>query len=164
MCALAIMTTAQAQTPPSVAAAAKAAYASIKNNFQKAAEKMPEEDYNFKPVDAVQTFGQRVAHIANQMGTCSALNGQRKPSSAAGKTSKKDLVAGLADSFAECDKVFDALTDANALETVNAGRGGPQSRIAVLYNLIAHDNEVYGAIAVYLRLKGIVPPSSEGGR
>ncbi|MGD1068944.1 MAG: DinB family protein [Bryobacteraceae bacterium] len=159
-----LVATAQAQTPPSVAAAAKAAYASIKDNFQKAAEKMPEENYSFKPVDAVQNFGQRVAHIANQMGTCSALNGQRKPSTAAGKTSKKDLVAGLADSFAECDKVFDALTDANALETVNPGRGGPQPRIAVLYNLIAHDNEVYGAIGVYLRLKGIVPPSSEGGR
>ena len=163
-CALAVVFMAQAQAPPSVAASAKAAYNSIKSNFQKAAEKMPEENYSFKPVDAVQTFGERVAHIANQMGTCSALNGQRKPSTAAGKTSKKDLVAGLADSFAECDKVFDALTDANALEPVTAGRGGPQPRIAVLYNLITHDNEVYGAVGVYLRLKGIVPPSSEGGR
>jgi len=162
--AVAGMIAAQAQGPPSVAASAKGAYNRIKTNFIKAAEKMPEENYSFKPVDAVQNFGERVAHIANQMGTCSALNGQRKPSTAAGKTTKKDLVAGLADSFAECDKVFDALTDANALEPVTAGRGGPRPRIAVLYDLITHDNEVYGAVGVYLRLKGIVPPSSEGGR
>jgi hypothetical protein len=163
-CALAglIAAQAQAQAPPSVAAAAKAAYGRIKTNFQKAAEKMPEENYSFKPVDAVETFGQRVAHIANQMGTCSALNGQRKASSATGKTAKKELVDGLAESFAECDKAFDALTDANALEPVAGGRGGPQPRIAVLYGLIAHDNEVYGAMGVYMRIKGIVPPSSEG--
>jgi hypothetical protein len=153
---------AQAQAPPSVAASAKRAYAAIKTNFTKAAEKMPEENYAFKPVDAVETFGQRVAHIANQMGTCSTLNGQRKESSATGKTAKKDLVAGLAESFAECDKAFDALTDANALEPVAGGRGGPQPRIATLYGIIAHDNEVYGAMGVYMRLKGIVPPSSEG--
>jgi hypothetical protein len=123
---------------------------------------MPEENYSFKPVDGVQTFGERVAHIANQMGTCSALNGQRKASSAAGKTAKKDLVEALSESFAECDKAFEALTDANALEPVAGGRGGPQPRISVLYGLIAHDNEVYGTMGVYMRLKSIVPPSSEG--
>jgi len=153
---------AQAPPAPSVAASAKRAYATIKTNFTKAAEKMPEENYSFKPVDAVETFGQRVAHIANQMGTCSALNGERKPSSVTGKTAKKDLVAGLAESFAECDKAFDALTDANALEPVGGGRGGPQPRIATLYGIVVHANEVYGAMGVYMRLKGLVPPSSEG--
>ncbi|MCU1329631.1 MAG: hypothetical protein JWN34_5001, partial [Bryobacterales bacterium] len=89
--------------PPSVAATLKSGYERIKTNFTKAAEKMPEADYNFKPAEGIETFGQRVAHIANQMGTCSAINGQRKPSSAAGKTAKADLVAALSESFAECD-------------------------------------------------------------
>jgi uncharacterized protein involved in copper resistance len=147
--------------PQSSATILKATYARIKTNFQKAAEKMPEENYSFKPADGVETFGQRVAHIANQMATCSAINGQRKPSSAAGKTAKADLVAALSESFAECDKTFDALTDANAMEAVSAGRG-MQPRINALYGVVVHANEVYGAMGVYMRVKGIVPPSSEG--
>src|SRR5215471_5636055 len=147
--AFACLLAAQDKAPPSSAQILKATYARIKTNFQKAAEKMPEESYNFKPVDGVETFGQRVAHIANQMGTCSALNGQRKPSIAAGKTSKADLVAALAESFAECDKAFDALTDANAMESVAAGRG-MQPRINALYGVVVHANEVYGAMGVYM--------------
>ncbi|HZL55698.1 MAG TPA: DinB family protein [Bryobacteraceae bacterium] len=153
---------AQAQQPASVATSAKGAYTRIKNNFVKAAEKMPEENYGFKPVDALETFGQRVAHIADpQLGTCTGLTGARKTGMAKSKTSKAELVAAIKESFDACDKAFDALTDANALEAVSAGRG-QQPRIAVLYGLIAHANEVYGAMGVYMRLKGIVPPSSEG--
>jgi uncharacterized damage-inducible protein DinB len=160
--ALAGATVMPAQTPPSAAAAVKAAYGRIKSNFQKAAEKMPEENYKFAPVEAIQTFGQRVAHIADaQTGGCSALTGERKTGTAKSKTSKADLVSALNESFAECDKAFDALTDANAMEAVTAGRG-QQARIAALYGIVVHANEVYGAMGVYMRLKGIVPPSSEG--
>ena len=153
----------QAQAPPQTAAAsAKAAYGRIKTNFQKAAEKMPEENYSFKPVDAVESFGQRVAHIADpQLATCTGMTGERKTGTAKSKTSKADLVAALSESFAACDKAFDALTDAHAMEPVAAGRG-QQARIAALYGLIVHANEVYGAMGVYMRIKGIVPPSSEG--
>jgi len=147
--------------PPSVAATLKGGYERIKTNFVKAAEKMPEENYNFKPAEGIETFGQRVAHIANQMGTCSAINGARKPSSAQGKTSKADLVAALKESFDECDKAFAALTDANATEAIAAGRG-QQPRVNVLYGIVVHANEVYGAMGVYMRAKGLVPPSSEG--
>ncbi len=153
---------AQAQAPASVAATAKAAYTRIKTNYIKAAEKMPEENYSFKPVDALETFGQRVAHIADpQLATCTGLTGERKTGTAKSKTAKADLVAALKESYDACDKAFDALTDANALEPVAAGRG-QQPRIAVLYGLIVHSNEVYGAMGVYMRIKGIVPPSSEG--
>jgi hypothetical protein len=151
-----------AQAPPSIAATAKGAYTRIKTNFQKAAEKMPEENYNFKPVPEVESWGQRVAHIADpQLATCSGMTGERKAGTAKSKTSKADLVAALSESFAACDKAFDALTDANAMEPIAAGRG-QQPRIAALYGLIVHANEVYGAMGVYMRLKGIVPPSSEG--
>jgi len=152
----------QAQTPPSVATAAKGAYNRIKTNFQKAAEKMPEENYGFAPAAGIETFGQRVAHIADsQMGTCSGMTGERKAGTAKSKTSKADLVAAMSESFAACDKAFDALTDANAMEAVAAGRG-QQVRIAALYGVIVHANEVYGAMGVYMRAKGLVPPSSEG--
>ena len=147
--------------PATASSILQGSYGRIKMNFQKAAEKMPEENYNFKPAEGIETFGQRVAHIANQMTTCSAINGQRKPSSAAGKTSKADLVAALAESFTECDKAFSTLTDANAMEPVAAGRG-MQPRINALYGVVVHANEVYGAMGVYMRAKGLVPPSSEG--
>jgi len=130
------------QQAPSVAASAKRSYTGIKNNFIKAAEKMPEENYSFKPADALETF-------------------ERKQGAAKATMSKAELVAAIKESFDACDKAFDALTDANALETVAAGRG-QQPRISVLYGLIVHANEVYGAMGVYMRLKGIVPPSSEG--
>ena len=150
-----------AQAPASAAAAVKAAYARIKSNFQKAAEKMPEASYGFAPTPSVETFGQRVAHIADsQMGTCTALAGERKMGVAKSKAAKADLLLALNQSFAACDKVFDELTDANALQSVSAGRG-QQARIAALYGIVVHANEVYGAMGVYLRLKGIVPPSSE---
>ena len=152
---------AQAQAPPSAAATLKGAYTRIKTNFIKAAEKMPEENYNYKPVDVLETFGQRVAHIADpQLSTCSGMTGERKMGTAKTKTSKADLVAALKESFDACDKAFDALTDANAMEAVAAGRG-QQVRIATLYGLVVHANEVYGAMGVYMRLKAIVPPSSE---
>jgi hypothetical protein len=147
---------------PSAAATAKAGYTRIKTNFQKAAEKMPEGDYAFAPATGIETFGGRVAHIADsQLGTCSAMTGERKAGKAKSMTKKADLVAALSESFAACDKAFDALTDANAMEAVAGGRG-PQVRIATMYGIIVHANEVYGAMGVYMRAKGIVPPSSEG--
>jgi hypothetical protein len=123
---------------------------------------MPEENYGYAPAAGIETFGQRVAHIADsQMGTCSGMTGERKAGTAKSKTAKADLVAALSESFAACDKAFDALTDANAMEAVTAGRG-QQVRIAALYGVIVHANEVYGAMGVYMRAKGLVPPSSEG--
>jgi len=152
-----------AQPPaPSAAASLKKSYSTIKTNFVKAAEKMPEENYSFKPVDAVETFGQRVAHIADpQLATCTGMLGDRKMGTAKSKTAKADLVAAIKESFDACDKAFDALTDANAMELIAAGRG-QQPRITALYGLVIHANEVYGAMGVYMRLKNIVPPSSEG--
>jgi uncharacterized damage-inducible protein DinB len=139
----------------------KQSYNSVKNNLLKAADKMPDENYSFKPTPEVQTWGQRVAHMADSnIGTCARLKGEQKSVGAASKTSKADLVAALKESFAYCDTVFDAATDADAVQMVNAGRG-QRSKISVLWGLVAHDNEVYGAMGVYMRLKGIVPPSSE---
>lgn len=140
----------------------KGAYTNIKNNFVKAAEKMTEENYSFKPTPDVQSFGQRVAHIADSnMRTCAAIKGEQKNLGAASKTSKADLVAAVKEAFAYCDGVYDSLTDAEATKMVNMGRG-QRSKIGAMWGLVSHSNEVYGAMAVYMRLKGVVPPSSEG--
>lgn len=148
-----------AQNP--VIAEQKAAYTNNKNNLIKAAEKMPEEAYGFKPTPEMETFAARMIHIANQIGTCSGLTGERKPNPATGKTAKADIVAGLKASFEACDAAWDAMNDTTAMETV-AGRGGTQrTKITALIGNTTHNTEMYGYISVYMRLKGVVPPTSD---
>jgi hypothetical protein len=150
----------QAQTNP-VIAEQKAAYTRLKTNLVKAAEKMPEDAYSFKPTPEMQSFGERVAHIAGQTGTCSGLTGERKSNPAQGKTSKADLVAALKASFDACDAAWDSMNDKTAMETI-AGRGGQQiSKISVLIGNNMHIQEMYGYISPYMRLKGVVPPTSD---
>lgn len=157
----------EAQSANPLSAEARWSYNSIKNNLLKLAEKMPADKYSFRPVPEVETFARRIAHIADaNMFVCSGLNGEQRRLGAASKTSKADLVAALKESFAYCDGVFDSLTDAKAVELVNSRLGGPfppeptRSRLATLYNLIRHSNEMYGYMAVYLRLNGVTPPTS----
>ncbi len=139
----------------------KQAYTNTKNKIIKAAEKMPDENYNFKATPDVRTFGGWIAHVADaQVRNCAAINGEQKTPGAASKTSKADLVAALKESFADCDKAYDSLTDATAAEMTKGAR--PRTKLGALTGNIAHDEEAYGSIAVYMRLKGLVPPSSEG--
>jgi len=152
----------QAQTASPLSVELKAAYTRVKTNFMKAADKMPEENYLFKPTPDMQSFGERVAHIAvSSIGPCSAMNGSPKTIDAKALKSKADVVAALKTSFDACDAAIDKMTDADAVTMMTGGRGGPRSKLATLYGLVAHDNELYGYICVYMRLKGIVPPSSE---
>ena len=151
-----------AQPVTSLITEARNSYNSVKNNLLKAADKMPEEDYSFKPTPELQTFGQRVAHVAGQIGQCSAVTGERKMSNANSKTAKTDLVAALKESFDACDAAWDSMNDKTAMDMV-AGRGGTQRpKLAVLIGNTLHIDEVYGTMTVYMRLKGLVPPSSEG--
>jgi hypothetical protein len=146
--------------PPGIAAETKQVYNAVKTNLLAAANAMPEANYSFAPVPEEMTFGAWVAHVADaQTGICSTLNGQTKRGDAASKTSKADLVAALQASFDECDKAYNALTDANATELVAYGRG-QNSRAGRLGYNSAHDQECYGSMAVYMRIKGIVPPST----
>jgi hypothetical protein len=150
-----------------LAMALQLSYEGIKADLIAEAERMPEADYGFKPgsMPEVRTFGQVITHVAaGQFGTCAAVKGV--PSPAAGRNlgqelnTKAESVKVLADSFAFCDDVFASTTDENALQFV---RQGPNelTRASILYGLLAHNAEMYGIGTVYLRLKGIVPPSTE---
>jgi hypothetical protein len=157
-----------AQTPDPLSADLRTAYTTIKNNLIKMAERMPEDQYGFKPVPEVQTFQQRMAHIAEaNVRTCSSLQGARKSVGAASKTAKADLIAALKESFASCDAVFNAMKDSMASQMVPGEIGSPvlpkgemRTRLSTLWLLVRHSNEMYGYMSVYLRLKGIVPPST----
>jgi hypothetical protein len=151
------------QTTSPFIAELKQNYTMVKNNHIRMAEKMPEEHYNFKPTPEIRSFAESVAHVADsQARTCSLVNGESKKVDAASKSGKRDLVAALKDSYAICDTAFDRLTDAGASEMVTLGQSSRQrSKLGLLAGMISHSNEQYGYMAVYLRLKGVVPPSSE---
>jgi len=151
----------QAQTPDALVQDLQRSWQGIKNNIQAAAEAMPEDGYALKPTPDVRTFAGWVGHVADaQIGTCSGIAGQRQNLNAEqGMTTKADLLAALKKSFDACDAVYAATTVANHDEGVQ-GFGGMTPRAASLYGNIAHSQECYGAMAVYLRLKTIVPPST----
>ena len=151
----------RAQNPNPLSSEAKQAYTGIKNNLIRMAEKVPEEHYAFKATPEVRPFSEIMAHVADyQVRACAAVQGQPKAVNAASKTAKADLVAAVKEAFAICDAAFDMVTDANAAEMVPVGNR-QRSKLGALYTVITHGNEEYGYMAVYLRLKGIVPPSSE---
>lgn len=153
---------AQTPAPTTEATALKRAYNSIKTNLTKAADRMPENQYAFEAAPGIRSFGALIAHIADvQAGTCSRVTGATAPPSAGKMTAKADLVAALKTSFDICDGVFNGLSDADATKMVAAGRG-QSSEFATLWGLIiGHSNEEYGYLSVYMRLKGIVPPSTQ---
>jgi hypothetical protein len=153
---------AQPATSNPLSADARQMYTGVKNNLLKMAEKMPEEHYAFKASPDIRTFGQLIGHVADsQARTCSAVLGTPKNLNASSKTTKADLVVALQESFALCDQAFEGLTDAKATEMISLGQR-QSTRLGALVRTVSHSNEEYGYMAVYLRLKGIVPPSSEG--
>ncbi len=138
-------------------------YASMKSNVLKSAEEMPESDYGYKPVDTVRSFGQLVAHIADgQYEFCSAISPDKEkmPDVEKTKTTKAEIIEALKTSFSYCDKVYDSMTDAQAVQTVQFF-GKSYAKATILDFNSAHTDEHYGNLVTYLRMKGLVPPSSK---
>ncbi len=139
------------------------AYGYLKDILLRSADKMPEENFNFKPTEAVRSFGQILGHVADsQYLFCSIVLGEKNPAPKIEKTktSKADLIASLKDAFAYCDKAYNGMTDASGSETVKLfGDNMPKRDVLTVNNM--HSVEHYGNLVTYLRLKNIVPPSSE---
>ncbi len=153
----------QAQNANPLSSEAQQAWTRTMNNVVAAAEKMPADDYNFKPTPESMSFRDLVAHTADSaMGACSAYNGERKSVGAASMKAKDELVGALKAAQAECEKAYGSLNDAKATEMMTGGRGGPRSRLGTLWGNTVHIEHEYAQMAVHLRLKGQVPPSSEG--
>jgi uncharacterized damage-inducible protein DinB len=137
-------------------------YNGIKGTLIKAAEEMKEADYSFKASPGERTYGEMIGHIADvQLALCGNAKGEEKKGDAGTKTTKTDLVTALKASFDYCDGAYNALTDADAATPVALFGPRKATKLAVLNFNIAHDNEMYGQLAVYLRIKGLVPPSSQ---
>jgi uncharacterized damage-inducible protein DinB len=167
---------AHAQTPAPAAPAAqqtqvttlsagvKRFWDNMKRNLSEAAEKMPEANYSFKPTPDVRSFGELVGHVAeSQHGICAGLKGERPPferGSIEKKTAKADLVKALESAIAVCDSVYQTATDESLVKMTKFGSGEIAPINHLWYN-ISHSNEHYGNMVTYMRLKGLVPPSTE---
>jgi hypothetical protein len=150
--------------PPGPAGEVMRSYNGLKPNILKAAENTPADVYQVKPTPEVRTFARIVNHIIEaQNRTCLVASGGaagdavKPPSDTA---EKAVIVDALKASFALCDKAYAGITDANALDMISMG-AMKRSRIGLLWGNVSHDNEQYSALAMYMRLKGLVPPSSE---
>jgi uncharacterized damage-inducible protein DinB len=153
--------------PPAnpITASERGLYANLSGSVVKAAEKMPEENYSFKPTPDVRSFGQLVGHEADaNYNFCALAIGEPNPAKniEKTKTSKADLVAALKDAVAYCGKAFEGMTDAKGSEIVKIFGGRfSVARLAVFSLNTAHTDEHYGNMVTYMRLKGLVPPTSE---
>lgn len=146
----------------------KADYMRVRNVVIRSADKMPEADYGFKPTPEVRTFAELIAHIADdQYNICASARGETRQA-AYGEiestlTKKAELVPALKKAFEYCDAAFESMTDASGAEMAKSGRFR-MPRLGVMIFNNSHTWLHYGNIIVYLRLKGLVPPSSERNR
>jgi uncharacterized damage-inducible protein DinB len=146
-----------------ITASERGVYSFVSGAVIHAAEKMPEENYSFKPTPEIRSFGQLVGHVADASYMfCSTALGESNPGKDVEKTktSKADLVAAVKDAVAYCNKAFDNMTDAKGAELTKV-MNIPLAKLTVLSLNTAHTDEHYGNMVTYLRLKGIVPPTSE---
>src|SRR5688572_29651442 len=138
-------------------------YTAIQRDLLEAAELMPEADYAFRPTPETRPFGQLIAHVAlSQFGFCSFLQGGPSPKAAEKEEtprSKAVLIALLKESATFCNPLVTGMTDEGMMQLVKVG-AIEGARGLMLIGLSVHGNEVYGTIAVYLRLKGLVPPTT----
>jgi len=146
-------------------------YTVNQNEIVRSAEKMPEEFYGMRPgpQEEVRTFGQQVAHIAKYNYLwCAQAKGEKNPIAGTDPeklATKAEIMKVLKDAFAYCDGAYSALTDASGMEMIDItqenGKQTRNLRMALLILNYGHSNEVYGSMVTYLRIKSIVPASSE---
>ena len=128
------------------------------------ADVVSEDLYSFRPTEEVRTLGQILAHIANvNYAFCSRAAGDDNPNAEnfeETKTTKAAIKQALADAFGYCQGVYENMTDEKGTETVKFFGGQDYARAAVLATNSAHNYEHYGNLVTYMRINGIVPPTS----
>jgi uncharacterized damage-inducible protein DinB len=160
-----------AQTPAQANSATReglmGTYTIVKGYIEKAVAQVGQEHYAYKPTPEVRSMGQLFGHVADaNFMICSAASGEKSPVPAGTSyekvTSKAAMQKAIADSFAFCDKAWAAVAGAKGTEAVEIF-GMKHTRASMLAFNTAHDWEHYGNLVTYMRLKGMVPPSSQGG-
>ena len=132
-------------------------------NLVESAEKMPEADYGFQATKETRTFAGFVGHTINAAyNNCSRAKGEPNPNKEDLEkvTAKAKLVEAAKGVQAYCDAIYAAQTDASLAEMVQAGQN-QVPRAQLLIGVISHNMNEYGQKVILMRLKGIVPPTTE---
>ncbi|HWE51540.1 MAG TPA: DinB family protein [Bryobacteraceae bacterium] len=152
---------ASAQTQNPIVNSSKASFAEVKDYVLRSAEKVPENLWSFQPTPDVRTFGQLVAHIGDgQYEICGAVGTPTNKNIEKTAKGKAATIAAVKEAFGYCDAIYAKMTDATAGQVVTMF-GQKSSRIGVMETNTAHTNLHYGNMITYMRIKGIVPASSE---
>ncbi len=134
-----------------------------KTNIMATAEILDDEMYAFRPTAEVRTAGQILAHFADgQFSFCGAAAGDANASAEnfeQTRTRKAEIIDALEQGFAYCERVFARTTDAVAASAADFF-GDPNTVGGILAFNSAHNYEHYGNLVTYMRINGIVPPSS----
>lgn len=134
-----------------------------KANIAKSAEQMPADKYSYQPTKEVRTFGQMIGHITDANNFfCNMLAGTKQDYSVKAESlaTKAELQQALAKSFEKCDAALAATTDADLVKPVTIF--GNQANVSALVTMLAsHNWEHYGNLVTYMRINGMVPPSSQ---
>lgn len=143
--------------------ALRAQWLGIIDNVTKAAEEVAEADYAYKPVATVRSFGELIGHVAgSQHMICAAALGEPQPEEDAvekSATTKEALIAALKESTEHCSKAY-AMSAASGGMPVTLF-GTENTRVGALALNAVHVGEHYGNIVTYMRMNGLVPPSSK---
>jgi uncharacterized damage-inducible protein DinB len=137
----------------------------LKATMDKIAAEMPDDKYTAKPTPAQQSFGERVVHVGQvNVGILGALAGKAtRPTIDAKATTKAAAIKAMDDSFDYGTALLNEQTDQTMLQAVASPPRflGPASRARIYTFLIGHTWDIYGQLAVYLRVNGHVPPASQ---
>ena len=151
------------RTGDAMVASIRAIYDRVRSNLTRAADMMSEHDYGYRPTADVRTFGELIGHIANgNFAFCAAALGAENPNKVNIERTVRDrpgLISTLAKSFAWCDPAYQ-ISDADASGPAFL-MGAQRTRYDALVINNSHDDQHYGNIVTYMRLRGLVPPSTQ---
>ena len=168
VCALVVVaapTFPAAQAPASAKAEMLKDWSDLKTTMTKIANEMPADKYGFKPTPPQQSFGERVVHVASVnnrfLGSVGGKAAAPTLDAKAAAMTKEAALKALADSFDYGTALLNEQTDQTMLQSVTAPFIGPSTRVRAYWFLLGHTWDIYGQLAVYLRLNGLVPPASQ---
>ena len=162
--AAAVLSAAPANAQPSVLKGElQKDWADLKETMMKIADKMSEDKFGYRSTPPQRNYGEQILHVATtNLALLPAIGGQAKPPVINAKaTSKAEILKALSDSFDYGTALLTEQTPETLLTAVNARFLGSSTRARIIYFLIGHTWDIYGQMAVYLRLNGLVPPASE---
>ena len=156
-----------APTITTLAGDVQADWAVEKELFLNIANAMPDDKFDYKPTPAQRSFAEQIMHVVQADTVALRMLGGKTPAPPVNlkATSKVDVMTALRQSFEFGEAVLREFSDRQLSERVTPPRymGPSASRLRVIYASMQHTQDIYGQMAVYLRLNGIVPPASRRG-